>query len=65
VGALELLLIPVATFLFTGKEKRSSTVVADTLTLFGRFDTKAAASAEPKEIRSLSGNEAQFCGNPG
>jgi hypothetical protein len=30
-------------------------IVADTLTLFGKSDAKAAASVEPKEIRSLSG----------
>ena len=30
-------------------------VIADTLTLFGTSDTESAASAGPKEIRSLSG----------
>jgi hypothetical protein len=39
----------------TGARATELKVVADTLTLFGTSDTESAASAGPKEIRSLSG----------
>ena len=38
-----------------GKPSTEINVVADTLTVFGESETATAASAEPKEIRSLNG----------
>jgi hypothetical protein len=38
-----------------GKRSTELNVVADTLTVFGKSETATPASADPKEIRSLSG----------
>jgi hypothetical protein len=38
-----------------GKRSTELNVVADTLTVFGKSDTATPASADPKEIRGLSG----------